>query len=45
MEHIRIHGLKADEADFLLFNLGWDKRWGKETYFGDYACIDDEVLD
>lgn len=45
MERIRIYGSKADEADFLLFNLGWDKRWGKETYFGDYACINDEVLD
>lgn len=45
MDLIRIHGSKAEEADFLLFNLGWDKRWGKDTYFGDYACIDDEVLD
>lgn len=45
MDLIRIHGSKAEEADFLLFNLGWDKHWGKDTYFGDYACIDDEVLD
>ena len=45
MDLIRIHGSKAEEADFLLFNLCWDKRWGKDTYFGDYACIDDEVLD
>lgn len=45
MDFIRIHGSKAEEADFLLFNLGWDKRWGKDAYFGDYACIDDEVLD
>ena len=43
MERIFIHGSKVEEADFLLFNLGWDKRWGKDTYFGDYACIDDEV--
>lgn len=45
MDLIRIHGSKVEEADLLLFNLGWDKRWGKDTYFGDYACIDDEVLD
>ena len=32
MDLIRIHGSKAEEADFLLFNLGWDKRWGKDTY-------------
>ena len=45
MDRILIHGLKAAEADFLLFNLGWDKHWGTDAYFGDYACIDDEVLD
>ena len=26
-------------------NLGWDKRWGTEAYFGNYPCVDDEVLD
>lgn len=45
MEHIARYGEKVDQADFLLFHLGWDKRWGSETYFGDYPCIDDEVLD
>lgn len=33
-----------DEADFLLFNLGWDKFWDTERYFGNYPFIDDEVL-
>ena len=32
------------KADFLLFNLGWDKKWGTDAYFGDYPCVDDEVL-
>ena len=36
---------RAKKADFLLFNLGWDKRWGTDSYFGDYPCINDEVLD
>lgn len=36
---------KTKQADFLLFNLGWDKRWGTDAYFGDYPCIDDEVLE
>lgn len=45
MEHIRKHGDKAEKAEFLLFNLGWDKRWGTPEYFGDYPCIDDEVLE
>ena len=45
MEHIAPYGGKAGSADFLLFNLGWDKRWGTDSYFGDYPCIDDAVLD
>jgi kynurenine formamidase len=45
MSCIRKYGEKAENADFLLFNLGWDKRWGTDAYFGDYPCIDEEVLD
>lgn len=45
MEHIRPYGDKARQADFLLFHLVWDKRWGTEAYFGDYPCIDGEVLE
>ena len=44
MEQLKCYGNKIDKADFLLFNLGWDKRWGSEDYFGDYPCIDDEVM-
>ena len=45
MAQIRQAGELADRADYLLFNLGWDKRWGDESYFGDYPCLDDEVMD
>ncbi len=45
MDLVRNYGEKADKADFLLFYLGWDKRWGTEDYFGDYPCVDEEVLD
>lgn len=45
MEQLRPYGDKVAEADFLLFNLGWDEYWGTDAYFGDYPCIDDEVLD
>ena len=45
MDFLNRYGDKADRADFLLFYLGWDQRWGTEEYFGDYPCIDDEVLD
>ena len=44
MNHILKYGNKADEADFLLFYLGWDQYWGTEAYFGNYPCIDMEVL-
>ena len=44
MAYIEKYGEKAEAADFLLFNLGWDKRWGQASYFGDYPCIDEQVL-
>ena len=44
MARVRSYGDKAVQADFLLFNLGWDKRWGTDEYFKDYACIDMDVL-
>ncbi len=45
MDCLRPYGEKADQADFLLFNLGWDKRWGTDAYFGDYPCLDGNVMD
>lgn len=44
MKEIEKYGDLPNKADFLLFNLGWDKMWGTDAYFGDYPCIDDEVL-
>jgi len=44
MNHVRRAGENAARADFLLFHLGWDRRWGTDAYFGDYPCIDDEVM-
>ena len=38
------YGNAVREVDFLLFNLGWDKYWGTPAYFGDYPCIDNDVL-
>ena len=45
MDHLSRYGTKAETADFLLFYLGWDARWGSEAYFGNYPCIDDAVLE
>ena len=44
MDRIHKVGKKAHEADFMLFNIGWDKRWGTDAYFGDYPCIGEDVL-
>ena len=45
MDYLLPYGDKLKRADFLLFYLGWDARWGTDSYFGDYPCIDDAVLD
>ncbi len=45
MDCLRPYGKLVEQADFLLFHLGWDRFWGTEAYFGDYPCIDEEVLD
>ena len=45
MKEVNEAGEEVESADFLLFNTGWDKFWGAEEYFGNYPCIDDEVLD
>lgn len=34
---------KVDLADFLLFRLGWDKKWGTDAYFGNYPYITEDV--
>ena len=44
MAQLAPYGDDVAKADFLLFHLGWDARWGTDAYFGEYPCIDDEVL-
>lgn len=43
IEYINRDRAKADEAEFLIFRMGWDKRWGTDAYFGDYPYVSDEV--
>ena len=45
LDRLRRYGDLAEQADFLLFHLGWDRFWGTDAYFGDYPCLDDQVLD
>jgi kynurenine formamidase len=35
---------KAEMAEFLLFYTGWSQLWGSEDYFGDYPCVDEQIL-
>ena len=44
-ERLERYGSLADEADFLLFDLGWASRWGSEAYFGDLPLMDDALID
>ena len=44
MKEVGNVGENVENADFLLFNTGWNKFWESEEYFGDYPCIDDDVL-
>ena len=34
LQHITAYGAKANAADFLLFNLGWDKYWVPKPIWG-----------
>ena len=43
MEYVERVRPLADEADFLLFNTGWDANWGQETYFGEYPVVSMEI--
>lgn len=43
MERIEAVREMADQADFLLFNTGWDENWGKAEYFGDYPVVSMEI--
>lgn len=45
MDYIERVKEKADIAEFILFNTGWDKRWGKDSYFGNYPYITDDVVE
>lgn len=45
MKEVETAGEEVKSADFLLFNTGWDRFWGSDEYFGNYPCIDDEVIE
>ncbi len=44
LEHLRA-SKDTDKAEFLLFNTGWDKKWGTTEYFRAYPCLSMEAID
>ncbi len=45
LSQLRKYEQKPAKVDFLLFRLGWDKKWGIDTYFGPYPCLAPDLLD
>lgn len=45
MDCLLPYGELTKQADFLLFNTGWDAYWGTPRYFDDYPCVDEAVLE
>lgn len=43
MEHVERVREAADQAEFLLFCTGWDKKWETAEYFGAYPVISLEI--
>lgn len=43
MEYVERVREAADQAEFLLFCTGWDKKWGTAEYFGAYPVISLEI--
>jgi kynurenine formamidase len=45
MAHIDNVRENADAAEFLIFNTGWERYWGRDEYFENFPVMDEEVAD
>ena len=45
VDRILKYGSDAEQAEFLLFDFGWDAYWGKPEYFGNYPCPSKEAVE
>ena len=43
--HIEKYGSKVEDAEFLLFNTGWSKKWGSEDYYKSFPCMSKELIE
>lgn len=44
MDKINNNKSKIEEAEFILFNTGWSKYWGKDEYYGKFPVADKDVV-
>ncbi|HML35825.1 MAG TPA: cyclase family protein [Bacillota bacterium] len=45
MDKINRNKAKVEEAEFILFNTGWSRYWGKDEYYGKFPVADKEVVE
>lgn len=38
-ESIEKYSAEIAASDFILFNTGWDRRWGRDSYFNDFPTL------
>ncbi|HHX51788.1 MAG TPA: cyclase family protein, partial [Clostridia bacterium] len=43
LKHFLPYEKELDGKDFLLFNLGWSSKWGREEYFSRYPVISERL--
>jgi len=44
MDKINSNISKVEEAEFILFNTGWNKYWGTDEYYGKFPVADKDVI-
>lgn len=45
MDKVNQNKSKVEEAEFILFNTGWSRYWGKDEYYGEFPVANREVVD
>lgn len=41
--YIEKNKVRVEQAEFIVFQTGWEKYWGQDKYFGEYPVISKEV--
>jgi kynurenine formamidase len=43
LDLLEAQAVRLQGCDFLLFNTGWDTRWGQDSYFRDFPVLSEEA--